>query len=279
MNSCRRTGTPSLLITAALVLLAGRVEAQGTLGAALWDESISLDVQTIEQETGSFMGSDPNRPEPGNVALSGTGYEVTGSVAFGTEAPPVGTAQVTWNIGEAGAALSLFSSVSIDFSARVVETAPPPVGVTEVPVHLVANGSATVTEIFGSRATSFFRFQAIGTSVLIFENLDVYGDSESPSTATGFAIDETPSIPPGTIILVAMSATSSMGTVGTGGATTGSATGMVDPIIEVADEMIPGTTSSYRDFYAVEFSEGTDAQTPVERVTLGGLKQLFGTPR
>ena len=67
-----------------------------------------------------------------------------------------------------------------------------------------------------------------------------------------------------------------MRTVGTGGATMGSAVGMVDPIIEVADEVIPGTSSSYRDFFEIEFSPGYDAQTPVRRATFGEIKRRFG---
>jgi hypothetical protein len=74
-----------------------------------------------------------------------------------------------------------------------------------------------------------------------------------------------------------MTATASMGTVSTGGAATGTATGMIDPVIEIADQTIPGTSSSYRDYYTLEFSEGYDAQTPVERTTFGRIKRMFMT--
>lgn len=267
------------LAAAMLVLLAGRAEAQGTLSPALWHENISLEVQTIESEMTSFMGSDQNAPEPRTEQLTGIGYDVTGSVEFGSTESPEGTAQVTWDISEAGAALNLTSIVNIDFQVRVIETATPPVSVTEVPVNLMATGSVSVEQFFGPRATSSFSFRAIGTSVVISASLDLYGDPDSTTTTDSFTIDETPLIPPDVVVLVSMSAAAQMGTVGTGGAATGSATGMVDPIIEVADETIPGTTNSYRDFFTVEFSEGYDAQTPVRPVTWGQLKQLFNTQR
>lgn len=267
------------LAAAMLVLLAGRAEAQFPLSPALWQENISLDVQTIESQMTSFMGSDPNAPEPRTEALTGIGYDVTGSIEFGSTESPEGTAQVTWDISEAGAALNLTSIVNIDFQVRVIETAPPPVSVTEVPVHLLATGSVSVEQIFGPRATSSFSFRVIGTSVVISANLDLYGDPDSTKTTDSFTIDETPLVPPDVVVLVSMSAAAQMGTVGTGGTATGSAVGMVDPIIEIADETIPGTTNSYRDFFTVEFSDGYNAQTPVIPVTWGQLKQLFNTQR
>lgn len=264
------------LVALSLVLFTGRADAQGTLSPAIWQESISLEVQTLEVNSTSFMGSDFNMPEPHTETLSGTGYEVSGVVAFGTAAPPVGIAQVNWDISQAGTNLTLSTNTSINFGAKVVQTAEPPVSVTDVPVHLVASGSVDVEPIFGAQATSFFRYQPVGTSVLIQENLDVDGEDIDP--VTEFSIDDTHSIPPDVIILVAMTATARMGVVGTP-ATTGSATGMVDPIIEVADELIPGTDSNYRDFFTIEFSPGYDAQTPVEPMTLGKLKRRFIDPR
>jgi hypothetical protein len=260
---------------ASLLLLPGRVEAQFPLSPALWDENISLLVQTLETNSSSFMGSDPEVPEPHLEELSGTGYNVSGSVAFPSGNFPEGTAEVTWDIGELGAALQLSSSVGIDFQVRVVETATPPVSVTEVPVHLQASGSASVVQFFGPRATSFFRFQAPTTLVLITRNLDLYGDPDSTKTTDSFTIDETPLIPPDLVVLVSMSATASMGTVSTGGAASGSATGMIDPVIEISDETIPGTSDSYRDYYVLELSDGVTSPVPVQRVTFGKLKQMF----
>jgi hypothetical protein len=270
MNSTQRAKTMLSLVAAGLVVLAGRVEAQFPLSPTIWDENISL---TVGPSSTSFSGSDPAVPEPHTGELSGLGYDVAGSVGFGSAEPPVGTAQVDWDVSEGNTSLQLSSVVSIDFQCRVVETAPPPVGVTEVPVHLMATGDVSADDVFGSRATSSFRFQAVGTAVLITANLDISGDSETSDT---FAIDETPPIPVDTIVLVGMSASASMNTVSISAVETGSATGMIDPVVEIADEIIPGTTSSYRDFFSIEFSEGYDAQTPVTRITFGELKRRFG---
>jgi hypothetical protein len=50
-----------------------------------------------------------------------------------------------------------------------------------------------------------------------------------------------------------------------------------DPVIEIADMTIPGTTASYRDYFTVEFSPGYFAlgQVPVERTTWGQIKRLY----
>lgn len=262
------------LLGAGLFLLPVCAEAQGTLSPALWTESIILEV---EGNTTSFMGTDEFAPEPGSEQLTGPGYDVSGSVAFGSAAPPVGTAEVTWDITQGFPSVDLFTDVDIFFGCRVIETGTPPVAVTDVPVHVVASGSVAVEDVFGSRATSFFRFQAIGTSTIIQANLDVSGDPKVPGPSSdSFSIDETNAIPIGTVALVSMSATASMRIVSISTPAMGNAIGIVDPIIEVADETIPGTTASYRDFYAIEFSPGYDAQTPVQRVTFGELKHRFG---
>lgn len=262
-------------VAALLLLLAVPVQAQFPLSPALWSESISLSVETIVLDTDSFTGSDPYAPEPNFLEVSGTGYNATGSVTFGSGDAPEGTAQVTWDIGAAGAALNLTTSVGIDFQVRVTETSTPPVSVTEVPVNLQASGSVSVIQFFGPRATSFFRFQVPTTTVIITRNLDLHGDPDSTNTSDSFTIDETPMIPPDLVALVSMSATSSMGTVSTGGATTGSATGMVDPVIEIADQIIPGTSDSYRDYFTLEVSDGLTGNVPVQRVTFGELKRMF----
>ncbi len=277
MKFAHRMKPTLLLMAAGLVLLAGRVEAQFPLSSTLWEENISL---TVGPSTAGFQGSDSAIPESHTEELSGIGYAVAGSVGFGSAGPPEGTAEVTWNISEGNTSLNLSSIVSIDFQFRVVETATPPVSVTDVPVHLLATGGGAVRNVFGSRATSSFRFQAVGAGILITSSLDVNGDSGTSDPATdAFTIDQTPAIPVDTVTLVGMSASASMLNVSVGAVATGTATGTIDPVIEIADELIPGTSSSYRDFFAIEFSDGYDAQTPVERITFGELKRRFGQSR
>jgi hypothetical protein len=51
--------------------------------------------------------------------------------------------------------------------------------------------------------------------------------------------------------------------------------GQIDPIIEVADQLIPGTSTSYRDVYQVELSDGFWA-LPNRTTSFGALKATFG---
>ena len=74
--------------------------------------------------------------------------------------------------------------------------------------------------------------------------------------------------------LIAQASITAFG-VDAGGA---SASAFVDPIIEVADETIPGTSDSYRDHFDIEFGNGYYAlgdPTPVEPATWGRIKSLY----
>jgi len=269
-----RSAAP-LVLLCGLVLIPASATAQFPLSPALWDESISLEV---EGSSSMFAGSDPQAPEPHTETLSGTGYSTSGVIGFGMGGPPLGTAKVTWDLASGNPSLDLSSLVNIDFQARVIQTAEPPVAVSEVPVHVTAVGTAAVEDVFGTRATSFFRFQAFSPSVLVTNTLDLSGNSGMPASDS-FSIDETPSVSVGMAILVGMSATASMGIVSNPSPAAGEATGTINPVIEIADEIIPGTSSSYRDFFAMEFSDGYDVQTPVERITISELKRRFGVRR
>jgi hypothetical protein len=52
------------------------------------------------------------------------------------------------------------------------------------------------------------------------------------------------------------------------------AEGMVDPIIEVADQLIPGTSSNFREFFEVELGDGYWA-LPSSITSWGSLKGRF----
>lgn len=271
----RRFILASLTLALALVLTAGPAQAQ--LSPALWGENISLDASS---DMTSFMGADMFAPESHTEELSGATYDVSGSIQFGTTLAPQGTAEVTWNVFNDVTSLNLTSILNIDFQCRVIETATPPVTVTEVPVHVLATGSGVVEAQFGSRATAQFVFRAIGTSVVLSDNLDVSGNPDSPEPLSdAFTVDENAMIPPDVVCLVGMTATASMGSVGVPVGAVGTATGFIDPVIEVVDEIIPGTSDSYRDYYVIEFSEGYGAQTPVESTTFGRIKRQFQEPR
>jgi len=53
---------------------------------------------------------------------------------------------------------------------------------------------------------------------------------------------------------------------------------MIDPVIEVADEVIPGTAVNYRDYFGVEFAPGYDAlgSVPTRNATWGMIKKRYG---
>jgi hypothetical protein len=278
MIRIRCTGARFLPLAAGLLLLPVPLAAQPALSPALWDENVSL---SAGGEDVSFAGSDPFVPEPASEELSGDGYYLAGNVFFGPPGPPEGAAAITWDVPAGGPSVQMATSVSIDFQLAVVQTAAPPGGVTEVPVRVAATGSATATGGVGPVAASIFRFQAVGIEILITRRVDA---DDNPDTSIpvsdSFDLDETVEIPVDMVVLVSMSAFASGTMVDQGAARQGSALGFIDPVVEVADETVPGSSSSYREFFTIEFSEGYDAQsTPVERTTVGDLKRRFGADR
>ena len=198
-------------------------------------------------------------------------------MAFGPPGPPEGTLLLAWDITEIGPSVQPAAAVAIDFQFRIVETASPPAGVTGVPVRVAATGSASARGATSPVANSVFRFHVIGAGVLITDRVDVDDNSSTENPASdAFTIDETTEIPLDAITLVSMSTAASAGLMASGEARTGSTTGMIDPVIEIVDDPIPGSSGSYRDCFSIEFSEGYDAQTtPVKRITRGELKRLY----
>ncbi len=274
MTPVRRT-LALLVVPAALALvLPAAALAQFPLSKALWYEDVSLSAGT---ESVSFEGADPYLPEPHTETLTGTGYDLEGSVGFGESGPPMGTLMLAWDLTASGPSIQTSASVSISFNCRVIETATPPVAVTSVPVHVTATGSASAQGGVGAVANSVFRFQVFGAGILITDRVDV---DDTPSTESpnsdSFAVDETPGLPVDAVTLVDLSSAASGGLVATGEARTGLITAVIDPVIEIVDDPVPGASGTYRDYYAIEFSEGYDAQTtPVQRITMGELKKRF----
>lgn len=260
-----------LVAVAALALTASASQAQPTLSPALWQEQVFLQVGS---EIRSYAGPNINAPEEHTETFSGEGFEVDGTCAFGTPGIPEATSQVAWDLSKGNHSLVLSTIVSIGFQMIVTETSTPPVAVEEVPVRVVIDGSADVTDVFGSRSTSDYRVQVVTTFILLSDAIDVSGDSDGPASAT-ISIDQIEMIPLDTLTLINMGTSASMNTVSIDAPASGSATGNISTRFEIVDDTIPGTSSSYRDFFTLEYSEGYDAMTPVEPVSIGQLKTKF----
>jgi hypothetical protein len=59
------------------------------------------------------------------------------------------------------------------------------------------------------------------------------------------------------------------------------ATAFIDPQFTVSDDLIPGTSSKYSDFYEIEYGPGYWAlgnPSPINSVTWGKIKSLYSKP-
>jgi hypothetical protein len=165
----------------------------------------------------------------------------------------------------------------IDFQFQVLESAMPPVPVTAVPVHIHAQGTADATGDSTLRAASFSRFTLISTALLISWDVsaDNVGGGAPPSDS--FDNDDQLELAPDEVISGEIFVDAGIGAESPPLVAGSSAEATFDPVIEVADMTIPGTSAKYRDFFTVEFSPGYFAlgQSPVEQTTWGKIKRLY----
>ena len=267
------------LVGAGLVLSAPVLALPGSRTTSLestsWLESIVL---TSSDSSLSRDGVDDAVPEPLTASLVGVGYSLDGQVVF----PQQGAPNVAVTLGaqhESGGPALIGSLVGcrIDFQFRVLESATPPVPVTTIPVHLHAKGTAEANGDSTLRAASFSRFTLI--SIALLESWDVSADNVgggSPSSDS-FDNEDQLELAPDEVVSGEIFVDASIGAESPLGETVSSTDATLDPVIEVADMTIPGTSARFRDFFTIEFSPGYFAlgQVPVERTTWGKIKRLY----
>jgi hypothetical protein len=262
------------LVLSGPVLTSTASRTSPPLENAAWIESVVL---TSSDSSLTRDGVDDAVPEPLTASLVGTGYSLDGQVVFPQEGAP--NVDVTLGAQHQGG-LTLTGSLvgcRIDFQFRVLESATPPVPVTTVPVHIHAQGTADATGDSTLRAASFSRFTLI--SIALLESWDVSADNVGGGAppSDSFDNDDQLELAPDEVVSGEIFVDASIGAESPTEGTASTAEATFDPVIEIADMTIPGTTASYRDYFTVEFSPGYFAlgQVPVERTTWGQIKRLY----
>lgn len=261
----------AILTALVLVMLPGSARAQ--LATTTWLEGLNLNA---DSQTNSKGNTDPKLPEEFSGSLQGDDYSVEGSVSFGPPGPPQATCTVTASY-QSG--LSSFlggnATVLINFQFAVREIEPPPIAVTEVPVNVAAVGNADVgqgSELYSIATVAF----TLSTSSGILADYSAFATNDPGPLSAMFDATDQLMLMPDMGVTGTLSAGATIAQQGLQSNTTGSVTAFVDPVIEVADVVIPGTGNrTYGEFFEVEFGPGYLALTPVVPATWGKIKRLY----
>jgi hypothetical protein len=249
---------------------------QTVLADATWIESV---IMTSSDGSASQQGVDDAVPEPLTESVTGEGYSLAGGVSFPLTGPPNTNVIVSVDHENGLTLIGAGVGCRINFQFQVVETAGPPVPVTLVPVHIHAQGTAEASGDTTLRAASYSQFTLIGESALLeFWGVSADNVAGGAPPSDSFANDAQLDLVLGEVVSGEMIADASIGSESPGSGTHAQAVATADPVIEVADQIIPGTSSSYRDYFDIEFSPGYYAlgQSPVRDTTWGKIKRLYG---
>ena len=272
-NLIRLVGAGLVLSTPLLTSAASRTSS--SLENTAWLESVIL---TSSDSSLSSDGVDDAVPEPLTASLVGAGYSLNGQVVF----PSGGAPNVAITLGaqhESGGPALIGSLVGcrINFQFQVLESALPPVPVTTVPVHIHAQGTAEASGDSTLRAASFSRFTLISTALLISWDVSADNVGGGAPLSDSFNNDDQLELAPDEVVSGEIFLDGGIGAETLPEVAASSAEATFDPVIEVADITIPGTSANFRDFFTIEFSPGYFAlgQVPVERTTWGNIKRLY----
>jgi len=276
-------------------LVCGLAAAQGTPSVTTWQEQLYL---SASDSIWGGSGTDNLVPEDLLEGLGKDGSGLAGYVVFhnapfppecGSIAPeygPHGTALLSASVVP-GVPLDGLAGFTIEFQFRIVQTSAPTVEVTEVPVQAEVCGTveaggnypALIASSYGSIAIWHF-VEGFPTSYLINAGLNAsINPSSGFPTVDSFHFQRFEFYPVDAILdgrmVTGVSCYSVANPTESGSA---SSNVFVDPVIEVADQTIPGTSESYRDHFALEFGAGYYAlgePTPVVPTTWGNLKTRY----
>jgi hypothetical protein len=243
----------AILTFVQLVAAAGSASAQ--LADALWTESVSIQANL---EFGGQTGSDNSKPENVTGTLDGTDYTAMGSVHYTPSLVPAVTCEASTNY-QSGALdiLTVDTFANVIWEFVVVESASGGPSVSSVPINVIAQGSAAVIADAASlaAASASFEIRYLNTGVaVVYETIVANNVGGGTPLSDSFAVSGNFALPIGEVFRAMIMTGASSRASFDQGAAVGSGTGYVDPVIEVADELIPGTSESYRDYYQVEFS-------------------------
>ena len=255
-----------------LAFLAPAALAQ--LNITSWEESLSFD---LAPDSSYYETGETNVvPEPLSASFDGLTYSYSGSISFTSPGTPNVTCEVS---GDYQTGLTTFGGTAfgrIEFQFRVQQTSPPPVSVGMVPVVVMASGSVQATgngDLYASGASVF----TVSTSLGPILNDAAFAENTGGSSSDSFFLNQQLALMPGEVVTTVMAATATFASFTIQDNMFATAFAYIDPVIEVADETIPGSGASYRDHYHVEFGSGYDAlgSTPVRETTWGRIKGLY----
>jgi hypothetical protein len=222
-------------------------------------------------------GIDLSLPEAFNKELSEPGHEVGVEISFRTPGPPQATIRATGNSITAGVdGMGAASSVNISFQYQVIQIGPPPGNPVLIPIQFIADGRVTATSN-NMWTMGHVTFEVIDPDQhhLIWQEIFVHNEMAHPDTS--FNVNTVLWGPVGGIFTCNMGAQVEC-FMNQDPLCSGEGFAEVDPIIQVDDQIIPGTSANFRDFFQIEFSEGYWAlgnPNPTERTTWGQLKRLY----
>ena len=261
------------LITVVL-LLALPISISAQLEPSSWTEWIEFGSGDFNA---SISGERPHYPDPLSERFYDPHYLCDASVSFPLTGPPSGTIRGELTIDTPEAAPFLVVRFDFESFFRVQQLGTPPVAVNFVPVTIQRAGHAEIpvgyppapVPMTVSVHTEFHVSSDLGTIEIADEiAANNFGGAQQSSFAEThqfwLPLQETASVYAFTVLDI-------------GGATSAGsveATGWIDPVIEVADAIIAGTSNSYREFFKVETSPGFWA-LPTETKSWGAIKRMF----
>jgi hypothetical protein len=166
----------------------------------------------------------------------------------------------------------------INYQFAVRETSSPPVSVSTVPVNVQVQGTADAD---GDGA--LFAQASAGANFwsLVQGTMDVWqvsADNSQGQASDSFNESVQYMLEPDEVVNGGLQVSANINPKKMQNNTSSSSIGWADPIIEIADETIPGGGgATYRDHYEIEFANGYWAlgSIPVQDTTWGKIKRLY----
>ncbi len=267
----------SLAVCLALITLVICFPAvtRAQLNSAFWDEETGY---VAGEETGFDIGIDPAVPEAMANSWSGSGWAVEANVSFRSPGPPQATVHIIGS--HTSGALDFFTGIAevqISFQFRVVQTQPPPVSVSLIPYTVEAEGSADATPS-GLSSFAGVTFELLSAAHGAFITAEAIAEGLDGPASDSFTLNRLEQAELEEVFTVNLSAIAQFDAAAPGALSSGEAVADIDPIIQVANLQVPGTSSSFREFFEIEFGEGYWAlgdPSPVGHMTWGQVKALY----
>lgn len=247
--------------------------AHAQLNDVEWSESCSA-VTNLGSD--SNTGSDPNMPEPQTASLSGGSYSISGSVSF-AGGPPNVTSHLEGSYTSGLTYMGGTAYCRIDYSFVVRELASPPViSVGPVPVNVTVQGTVGVTGDAALFANAYAA-ATLSTTLGPLRDWTITVSNDQGQASDSFNETARIDLDPDQVVMGDLTASANIAGEVLQSGTSSSGTAWIDPVIEIADELIPGSSFNFRDYYEIEVAPGYWAlgTAPVASTTWGRLKNLY----